>query len=106
VELTRPFQLGSTEVTVGQFRQFVEESKYQVGDERWQNPGQSDDHPVVFVSWQNAVDFCTWLSDKEGKRKGDMRYYLENITATVAITSTVTAPPRKQGHPEYFSPAS
>ena len=61
VEITQPFYLGSTEVTVGQFRQFVEEQKYQTGDERWRNPGfeQADDHPVVWVSWQNTVDFCT-----------------------------------------------
>ncbi len=70
VEITQPFCLGSTEVTVGQFRQFVEEEKYQAGDDRWQKPGfeQADDHPVVWVSWQNAVDFCTWLSEKEGKK--------------------------------------
>ena len=70
MEITQPFYLGSTEVTVGQFRQFVEEQKYQTGDERWQNPGfeQADDHPVVWVSWHNAVDFCIWLSKKEGKK--------------------------------------
>src|SRR5437867_8422118 len=62
--------MGVHEVTVGQFRQFVIQNKYQVGDERWLKPGfqQSDDHPVVFVNWQNAVDFCTWLSAKEGKK--------------------------------------
>ena len=69
VEITRPFYMGATEVTVGQFRQFVEEEGYQVGDGRWRNPGfdQTDQHPVVFVSWNNAVDFCKWLSKKEGK---------------------------------------
>jgi eukaryotic-like serine/threonine-protein kinase len=69
VEITRPFYLGATEVTVGQFRQFVDEEAYQVGDGRWRNPGfdQTDQHPVVFVSWNNAVDFCKWLSKKEGK---------------------------------------
>jgi formylglycine-generating enzyme required for sulfatase activity/uncharacterized membrane protein len=69
VEITQPFYLGATEVTVGQFRQFVEEEGYQVGDGRWRNPGfdQTDQHPVVWVSWNNAVDFCKWLSKKEGK---------------------------------------
>ena len=69
VEITRPFYLGATEVTVGQFRQFVDEEAYQVGDGRWRNPAfdQTDQHPVVFVSWNNAVDFCKWLSKKEGK---------------------------------------
>jgi formylglycine-generating enzyme required for sulfatase activity len=69
VEITKPFYLGVTEVTVGQFRQFVDEQGYQVGDGRWRNPGfdQTDQHPVVWVSWNNAVDFCKWLSKKEGK---------------------------------------
>jgi formylglycine-generating enzyme required for sulfatase activity/tRNA A-37 threonylcarbamoyl transferase component Bud32 len=69
VEISRPFYMGATEVTVGQFRQFVTQKNYLVGDDRWKNPGweQTDDHPVVFVSWNNAVDFCTWLSSKEGK---------------------------------------
>ena len=36
----------------------------------WRNPGflQSDDHPVVIVSWNDAMAFCDWLSDQEGKR--------------------------------------
>lgn len=35
----------------------------------WRNPGfeQTGDHPVVFVSWNDAVKFCEWLSLKEGK---------------------------------------
>jgi formylglycine-generating enzyme required for sulfatase activity len=70
VEITQPFYLGTTEVTVGQFRQFVTQKNYQVGDARWQQPGwrQTDDHPVVWVNWQNAVDFCDWLSEKEGQK--------------------------------------
>jgi formylglycine-generating enzyme required for sulfatase activity len=70
VEITRPFYMGATEVTVGQFRQFVTEQNYHVGDDRWQQTRfeQTDAHPVVFVTWQNAVDFCIWLSQKEGKK--------------------------------------
>ena len=35
----------------------------------WRNDGfeQTDEHPVVNVSWNDAVAFCKWLSDREGK---------------------------------------
>ncbi len=70
VEITRPFYLGVTEVTVEQLRRFIEAEPKHGVDERWRSPGfdQSDEHPAVFVSWQNAVDFCAWLSKKEGKQ--------------------------------------
>jgi formylglycine-generating enzyme required for sulfatase activity len=70
VEITQPFYMGTMEVTVGQFRRFVKDKEYDVGDPVWQQPGinQDDKLPVVCVSWNNAVDFCNWLSEKEGKK--------------------------------------
>ncbi|NBO92156.1 MAG: formylglycine-generating enzyme family protein [Planctomycetia bacterium] len=91
VELTKDFYLGVHEVTVGQFRQFVCETKYQTEAEKdgkggwgpdktgkfvkdarftWRSPGfkQSEDHPVVLVSWNDAQSFCDWLSQKEKKQ--------------------------------------
>jgi formylglycine-generating enzyme required for sulfatase activity len=93
VRITRPFYMGAYHVTVRQFRQFVEANRYRTTAEEsrigaagmdsvtgiysngehpewsWRNPGfkQTDDHPVVSVSWYDAVAFCKWLSRKEGK---------------------------------------
>ncbi len=91
VRITRPFYLGVTEVTRGQFRLFVDETGDKTDAEKegkggggWneearqfeenprftrQNPGfeQTDQHPVVNVSWNDAQEFITWLSQKEAK---------------------------------------
>jgi formylglycine-generating enzyme required for sulfatase activity/serine/threonine protein kinase len=69
VEITQPFYLGATHVTVGQYRQFVDKQKYRVEDRRWEKPGweQTDDHPAVFTAWKEADDFCKWLGTKEGQ---------------------------------------
>ncbi len=76
VVISRPFYMGVYHVTVGQFRAFVEATGYQQPpairtDPRsvWTNPGheQSDAHPVVCISRTDALAFCDWLSNKEGK---------------------------------------
>jgi formylglycine-generating enzyme required for sulfatase activity len=73
VVLTKPFYMGIHEVTVGQWRQFVEATKYQTKPEKdgatptWAKPPfvQTDEHPVVCVGWVDAVAFCEWLTKKE-----------------------------------------
>jgi formylglycine-generating enzyme required for sulfatase activity len=75
VEITRPFYTAVHPVTVGQFRQFVEDKKYTTEAERaddaytWKEPGwgQTARYPVVYVTWNDAVAFCKWLSQKEGR---------------------------------------
>ena len=92
VRITKPFYLGTYHVTRGQFRQFVADTGYKTDAEKGEKPGacgwnpdkkefgfnekyswrnagfeQTDEHPVVNVSWNDAVAFCKWLSRKEGK---------------------------------------
>ena len=75
VRITEPFHLAAHEVTVGQFKAFVVATTYRTeaetdGDETtWKTSGieQTDEHPVVWVSWNDAVAFCEWLSKKEEK---------------------------------------
>lgn len=88
------FFLGKHEVTVGLFRAFVqatghrttaeqEGGSYIWNDSEWKlTPGvtwehdeegrkrdaSGDRHPVMHVSWHDAVAFCAWLGNSTGKR--------------------------------------
>ena len=101
VRITRAFWLGQHEVTVGQFRRFIEASGHvpqSVADGTggygynptydpattargdafegrlprysWRDPGfaQTDEHPVVNVTWHDAQALAAWLSRTEGHR--------------------------------------
>jgi formylglycine-generating enzyme required for sulfatase activity len=62
VSLSRMFYLQTTEVTNAQFRQF------QPGHDSGQIEGNSlnrEHQPVVQISWQQAAQFCNWLSRRE-----------------------------------------
>ena len=88
VRLTRPFFISATEVTVGQFQAFVDDTGYvtdaedagggQIYNQKesrfeekegttWKNPGWkvSSDQPVTVVSYNDAQAFVEWLSAKE-----------------------------------------
>ena len=70
--------MGVYPVTKGQFAAFVSDADYRTEAERagdkatWRDPSfvQTDDDPVVCVSWNDAVKFCDWLSKKEKKTYG------------------------------------
>ena len=92
VEIDKPYYLATAETTMRQFRQFVEERGHVTDVERnglggtiinfnnshknlrqpqntWQTPGfpvESDDCPVVHVTWDDAMAYCAWLGAKEG----------------------------------------
>jgi len=64
VRITMSFLMGAHEVTNAQFEMFDPQHK------KWRGQvggSKADDEPVTFVTWQQAVDFCAWLSKKEGK---------------------------------------
>jgi formylglycine-generating enzyme required for sulfatase activity len=89
VRLTMPFYMGTTEVTVGHFRQFCDATGYKTEAEQgldagepikegrpistWRKPmawrqdyQQIDDEPVLHLCYNDCVAFCNWLSEQEG----------------------------------------
>lgn len=64
VTLSRAFRMGRTEVTNAQYECFRPEHKQLRGKNQ---VSTEDDDAVVNVSYQDALDFCAWLSQKEGK---------------------------------------
>jgi formylglycine-generating enzyme required for sulfatase activity len=89
VRITKPFYMGQYTVTLGQFLKFYHTAHYKLDIEYDKKPswGFSDgkliqsvkfrpwapgwkigmNHPAVYVSWNDAVAFCDWLSKREGK---------------------------------------
>lgn len=121
VTIDRPFALGTSKVTRGDFAAFVQETGY--GDiescyrwnghrlalaigTNWRNPGsaQTDRDPVVCVSWHDARAYAYWLSRKTGKRyrllsEAEWEYVARSDTIT---TADATARPNGFGVHEMF----
>ena len=74
VTIPKPFAVSKYEVTLGQFAEFVRETKhktrncYYPQDGSWRDPGfkQTNNHPVACVSWDDASTYVDWLSAKAG----------------------------------------
>lgn len=62
------FFISETEVTNHQYQEFVKETNHQA-PHGWKDgvfpPGAANE-PVTGVTWQDAVDYCQWLSTKTG----------------------------------------
>lgn len=100
VTLAGAFWMGKQEVTVGQFRRFVEASGHrteaeegsafagafiyegaevrQARDANWRRPHfeQTDEHPVVCLSWNDAQAFAGWLNALDDTRPPGTAYRL------------------------------
>ena len=64
VTISKPFYLGATEVTNDQYEQFDPGHRQLRGKLGY---SKDDDEAVVFVSWNEAIAFCDWLSQREGR---------------------------------------
>jgi len=64
VRISKPLYVGATEVTNAQYERFDPEHRKLRG---LHGISTEDDQPVVLVGWQQAVDFCAWLSKREGR---------------------------------------
>jgi formylglycine-generating enzyme required for sulfatase activity len=65
-KLTKPFFMGAKEITNREFRSF--RPTHNSGTIKTSSLN-GDDQPVVSVSWQDAAEFCNWMSEKEGLPK-------------------------------------
>jgi formylglycine-generating enzyme required for sulfatase activity len=87
LSFSRPFLVSKREITVGEFRRFVDATGaksapgcrvwsggqwVQDHGRGWSDPGFAaaprDDEPVVCVSWDDARAYAEWLSAESGKR--------------------------------------
>ena len=61
------FLIARTEVTVKQYKIFCEATGRSMPS-RMPAWGWNENHPIVYVSWDDANAYCNWLSQKTGKK--------------------------------------
>lgn len=60
------FYMGKYPVTNAQYKEFAEDTGHKM-PKYWQDgsfPEGKEKHPVIFVSYQDALDYCKWLETK------------------------------------------
>lgn len=73
VIISRGFWIGQTEVTVKAYKKYSKATGRKspkelvlAAPERFRDEGfpQSDNHPVAFVTWEDAVQYCEWAAGR------------------------------------------
>jgi formylglycine-generating enzyme required for sulfatase activity len=65
VTLTQAFEIGVYEVTFAEYDLFCEATKREKPKD---NGWGRDKHPVINISWDDAVSYAQWLSSQTGKK--------------------------------------
>ncbi len=72
----KPFWIANREVTISEFKTFLNDMNYQAAKPLDRDESRfarridvriTSDHPAHFVNWFDAVMYCNWLSEKEGR---------------------------------------
>ena len=72
VTLAKPFHVGVTEVTLGQYRKFRPGHKVDGAADEF----NEDDRPAAMLTWDDARAFCAWLSEQDAEKQAGRRYAL------------------------------
>jgi len=72
-DVTKPFYMDTTEVTVGQFKKFLKSTDHTFDDQLWAKVSKrspTDKHPMIYVTWSDATAYTKWAGKRLPTRMG------------------------------------